>query len=52
MTRDWYRSRRVLVIGGLGYIGSNLAEPLLDAGAVVTVVTHVRDRHAPSASAF
>lgn len=52
MTRDWYCSRRVLVIGGLGYVGSNLAKALLDAGAVVTVMTPVLDRHALAASAF
>lgn len=33
-----YRGRRVLITGGLGFIGSNLARRLLAAGAVVTAV--------------
>jgi UDP-glucose 4-epimerase len=36
--RDFYRNRRVLVTGGLGFIGSNLARALADLGAQVTVV--------------
>jgi UDP-glucose 4-epimerase len=36
--RDFYRDRRVLVTGGLGFIGSNLARGLVDLGARVTVV--------------
>lgn len=35
---DFYRSRRVLVTGGLGFIGSNLARRLVDLGANVVVV--------------
>jgi UDP-glucose 4-epimerase len=48
--REWYTGRRVLAIGGLGYIGSNLVEALLASGADVTVVTPERDRHLPDAS--
>jgi len=35
---DAYRDRRVLVTGGLGFIGSNLARRLVDLGAHVTIV--------------
>ena len=34
----YYRGRRVLVTGGLGFIGSNLARRLVDVGADVLVV--------------
>ena len=36
--RDFYRGRRVLVTGGLGFIGSNLCRALADLGAQVTAV--------------
>ena len=36
--RDFYRGRRVLVTGGLGFIGSNLARQLVDVGADVLLV--------------
>jgi UDP-glucose 4-epimerase len=36
--RDFYRDRRVLVTGGLGFIGSNLCRTLADLGARVTAV--------------
>ena len=35
---DAYRGRRVLVTGGLGFIGSNLARRLVDLGAQVSIV--------------
>ena len=35
---DFYRDRRVLVTGGLGFIGSNLCRRLVDLGAQVTAV--------------
>jgi len=40
-----YAGCRVVVIGGLGYIGANLTSALLEAGASVTIVTRRRDRH-------
>jgi UDP-glucose 4-epimerase len=36
--RDFYRGRRVLVTGGLGFIGSNLCRCLADLGAKVLAV--------------
>ncbi len=36
--RDYYRGRRVLVTGGLGFIGSNLSRSLADLGASVLAV--------------
>jgi UDP-glucose 4-epimerase len=36
--RDFYRERKVLVTGGLGFIGSNLCRTLADLGAQVTAV--------------
>ena len=41
MTRDFtpeFRGRTVLITGGLGFIGSNLARQLVDLGAHVTIV--------------
>ena len=35
---DYYRGRRVMITGGLGFIGSNLARHLVEAGADVLVV--------------
>jgi UDP-glucose 4-epimerase len=36
--REFYRGRRVLVTGGAGFIGSNLARQLVDVGADVMLV--------------
>ncbi|HXG87179.1 MAG TPA: NAD-dependent epimerase/dehydratase family protein [Vicinamibacterales bacterium] len=35
---DFYRGRRVMITGGLGFIGSNLAHRLVDLGANVLLV--------------
>lgn len=40
---------RTLVVGGFGFIGSNLVAALLDEGAAVTIVTRDRSRHRPLA---
>lgn len=44
--------KRVLIIGGMGFIGVNLTERLLDQGATVTVLTPLRERHADQADRF
>jgi UDP-glucose 4-epimerase len=36
--REFYRGRRVMITGGLGFIGSNLARQLVDLGASVLLV--------------
>jgi len=36
--REFYRGRRVLVTGGVGFIGSNLARQLVDLGAEVLLL--------------
>ena len=36
--RGYYRGRRVMITGGLGFIGSNLARQLVDLGAEVLIV--------------
>ena len=42
---DGFRDREVLITGGLGFIGSNLAISLVDLGARVTVLDAMRDDH-------
>jgi UDP-glucose 4-epimerase len=41
--REFYRGRRVMVTGGLGFIGSNLARSLVDLGADVLLVDSLID---------
>ena len=36
--RDFYRGRAVMITGGLGFIGSNLARALVGLGAEVLIV--------------
>ena len=45
-------ARRSLVIGGLGFIGVNLADRLITGGDEVTLVTPNRARHEARAAAF
>jgi UDP-glucose 4-epimerase len=47
-----FANRRACVIGGLGFIGVNLADRLLAEGAIVTVLTPLRERHGDQADAF
>jgi UDP-glucose 4-epimerase len=43
--REFYRGRRVLVTGGLGFIGSNLARQLVEFGADVVLVDAMLPDH-------
>jgi len=40
---DFYRGRKVMVTGGMGFIGSNLARRLVDLGAEVLIVDSLID---------
>ena len=46
------RNSRVLVIGGLGFIGANVAGKLLEDGAATTIVTRNRQPHGEAAARF
>jgi UDP-glucose 4-epimerase len=46
----WYAQRGVAVIGGMGFIGSNLVDRLTALGARVTIVTRSLDRHRAAAA--
>lgn len=48
---SFFAGRRVLIIGGFGFIGVNLTERLRQLGAQITIVTRSRDRHAAAAAA-
>ena len=53
MTRaggSWYGQRPVTVIGGFGFIGSNLTDCLAALGARLTVVTRSLARHRSAAA--
>jgi UDP-glucose 4-epimerase len=46
------RNQRVLVVGGLGFIGANLAARLNAIGAATTILTPERGRHEAQAAGF
>lgn len=46
------KGTRVLVVGGLGFIGVNLTARLIEAGAETTTLTRDRARHAEQAAIF
>jgi UDP-glucose 4-epimerase len=50
--RSWYRGKRALVLGGLGFIGSSLSRRLIEAGAACTIVTPDRTAHDAEAAAL
>ena len=43
---------RVLIIGGMGFIGVNLADRLIAGGAAITILTPLRERHADLADTY
>lgn len=45
---DQYRGCRILITGGLGFIGSNLAHRLVAIGAHVTILDHLSKKDAES----
>lgn len=47
---SWFADRRVLVIGGFGFIGINLTNRLAELGARITVVTRSVERHRDAAA--
>jgi UDP-glucose 4-epimerase len=47
-----FEGTAALVIGGLGFIGTNLSSRLLDEGARVTIHTPARERHSEQAHVF
>lgn len=42
---DYYRNKKILITGGLGFIGSNLAHKLVELGANITVVDNLNPRY-------
>jgi UDP-glucose 4-epimerase len=44
MMKSW-QGRRVLITGGLGFVGSNLARRLIDQGAIITLIDSMIPQH-------
>lgn len=44
-TRQLYRDKKVLLLGGLGFIGTNLVQLLLQQGAQITIVDNFLSDH-------
>jgi nucleoside-diphosphate-sugar epimerase len=42
---DIYKSKKVLITGGLGFLGSNLAIRLVNGGAIVTIIDSLDERY-------
>jgi UDP-glucose 4-epimerase len=48
--REFYRGRKVMITGGLGFIGSNLARQLVELGADVLLVDSLIPDYAATCS--
>ncbi|HEV2601315.1 MAG TPA: NAD-dependent epimerase/dehydratase family protein [Candidatus Babeliales bacterium] len=49
---DWYKNKSVLITGGCGFIGSRLAQTLVEASAQVTILDNLSTGNLQSISSF